>query len=95
MTLILFGVGLVTFPSLGYALIPPAALVALTTVEGHLLTPTVLGRGLTLNPLAVLLALAFWTWMWGPMGAFLAVPLTIIALVTITHLFPEEEGKLP
>jgi predicted PurR-regulated permease PerM len=33
--------------------------------------------------------------MWGPMGAFLAVPLTIIALVTITHLFPEEEGKLP
>jgi predicted PurR-regulated permease PerM len=95
MTLILFGVGLVTFPSLGYALIPPAALVALTTVEGHLLTPAVLGRGLTLNPLAVLLALAFWTWMWGPMGAFLAVPLTIIALVTITHLFPEEEAKLP
>jgi predicted PurR-regulated permease PerM len=95
MTLILFGVGLVTFPSLSYALIPPAALVALTTIEGHLLTPAVLGRGLTLNPLAVFLALAFWTWLWGPMGAFLAVPLTIIALVTISHLFPDDEDKLP
>jgi predicted PurR-regulated permease PerM len=95
MALILFGVGLVTFPSLGYALIPPAAFVALTTIEGHLLTPAVLGHRLTLNPLAVLLALAFWTWLWGPMGAFLAVPLTIMGLVTITHLFPDDESKIP
>src|SRR5262245_25791133 len=85
MALILFGVGLVSFPSLGYALIPPAAFVALTTIEGHLLTPAVLGHRLTLNPLAVLLALAFWTWLWGPIGAFLAVPLTIMGQVTITH----------
>jgi predicted PurR-regulated permease PerM len=92
---ILFAIGLVTFPSLGYALVPPAAFVALTTVEGHIITPTILGRRLTLNPLAVLLALAFWTWLWGPMGAFLAVPLTIVSLVTINHLFPAEESKLP
>jgi predicted PurR-regulated permease PerM len=95
MTLILFGVGLATFPSLGYALLPPAAFVALTTVEGQIVTPTVLGHRLTLNPLAVLLALAFWSWLWGPMGAFLAVPLSIVALVTINHLFPPEESKLP
>jgi len=43
----------------------------------------------------VLLALAFWTWLWGPMGAFLAVPLTIVALVTINHLFPGDVDKLP
>jgi predicted PurR-regulated permease PerM len=43
----------------------------------------------------VILALAFWTWLWGPMGAFLAVPLSLIALVTINHLFPSEENKLP
>jgi predicted PurR-regulated permease PerM len=92
---ILFAVGLVTFPSLGYALVPPAAFVALTTVEGHFITPAVLGHRLTLNPLAVLLALAFWTWLWGPMGAFLAVPVTIVSLVTINHLFPAEESKLP
>ena len=95
MILILLGVGLVTFPSLGYALVPPAAFVALTTIEGHFITPTVLGRRLTLNPLAVLLALAFWTWLWGPIGAFLAVPLTIVGLVTIHHLFPPDESKLP
>jgi len=95
MVVILLGVGLISFPSLGYALIPPAAFVALTTVEGHIVTPAVQGRQLTLNPLAVLIALAFWTWLWGPMGAFLAVPFTIIGLVTIGHLFPSDESKLP
>jgi predicted PurR-regulated permease PerM len=94
-TVILLGVGLVTFPSLGYALVPPAAFVALATIEGQFITPTVLGHRLTLNPLAVLLAIAFWAWLWGPMGAFLAVPLTIVILVTMTHLFPPDESKLP
>jgi predicted PurR-regulated permease PerM len=95
MVLVLFGVGLVTFPTFGYALAPPACFVALTTAEGHIITPTILGRRLTLNPLVVFLALAFWTWLWGPMGAFLAVPLTIIGLVIFNHLFPDEEPKLP
>jgi predicted PurR-regulated permease PerM len=95
MAAILLAVGLVTFPSLGYALVPPAAFVALTTIEGHIITPAVLGSRLTLSPLAVLLAIAFWTWLWGPMGAFLAVPLTIVGLVAIHHLFPGDEDKLP
>ena len=95
MTLILFGIGLVTFPSLGFALVPPAAFVAVATVEGQFITPTVLGHRLTLNPLMVLLALAFWAWLWGPMGAFLAVPLTMVGVVTLHHLFPPDEDKLP
>ena len=95
MTLILLGIGLVTFPSLGYALAPPAAFVAVATIEGQFITPTVLGHRLTLNPLMVLLALAFWAWLWGPLGAFLAVPLTIVGLVTLHHLFPPDESKLP
>jgi predicted PurR-regulated permease PerM len=94
-TLILLAVGLVTFPSLGLALIPPATFVAVATIEGQFITPTVLGHRLTLNPLVVLLALAFWAWLWGPMGAFLAVPLTIVGLVTLQHLFPPDESKLP
>ncbi len=94
-TIVLLGVGLVTFPSLGYALVPAAAFVAVATIEGQFITPTVLGHRLTLNPLAVLLALAFWAWLWGPMGAFLAVPLTIVILVTMAHLFPPDESKLP
>jgi predicted PurR-regulated permease PerM len=94
-TVILLAIGLVTFPSLGYALVPPAAFVAVATVEGQFITPTVLGHRFTLNPLAVLLAIAFWAWLWGPMGAFLAVPLTIVILVAMTHLFPPDESKLP
>jgi len=95
MVVALFGVGLVSFPSIGHALIAPIGLVALTTLEGHFVTPTVVGRRLTLNPLLVLLALAFWTWMWGPFGAFLAVPLSIIGLVVFNHLFPADDIKLP
>jgi predicted PurR-regulated permease PerM len=95
MAIMLLAVGLVTFPTLGYALLPPAAFVALTTLEGHFVTPTILGQRLTLNPLAVFLALAFWTWLWGAMGAFLAVPLLIVALVIFDHLFPSDDIKLP
>ncbi len=95
MVVVMFGVGLVTFPSLGQALLAPAGLVALCTLEGHLITPTIVGRRMTLNPLLVVLALAFWTWMWGPIGAFLAVPLCIIGLVIFSHVFPSEQVKLP
>jgi predicted PurR-regulated permease PerM len=94
-TLILFAVGIVSFPSFGMAIAAPAAFVALATVEGQFITPAVLGRQLTLNPLAVILALAFWSWIWGPMGTFLAVPLTMIGFVTLHHLFPPEQNKLP
>jgi predicted PurR-regulated permease PerM len=92
---VLFGIGLVSFPSLGYALLGPVAFVALTTTEGHFITPAIVGRRMTLNPLVVVLALAFWTWLWGPVGAFLAVPLSIIGLVVIHHLFPHQDTKLP
>ena len=95
MVAILFGVGLVTFPSLGQAAVAPLGLVALTTMEGHFITPTIVGRSFTLNPLLVFLSLAFWTWMWGPFGAFLAVPLSIILLVVVHHLFPPEDVHLP
>jgi predicted PurR-regulated permease PerM len=91
----LFVVGLVTFPTLSYALLPPACFVCLTTIEGQLITPTILGHRLTLDPLAVFLAIAFWAWLWGPMGAFLAVPLLIVGMVIVSHLFPSEEAKLP
>jgi predicted PurR-regulated permease PerM len=95
MVIVLFGVSLVTFPSLGQAFIAPLGLIALTTTEGHFITPTIVGRRLTLNPLLVFLALAFWTWMWGPIGALLAVPLSIIGLVIFNHLIPADDIQLP
>jgi predicted PurR-regulated permease PerM len=95
MNLVLFAVGVVTFPTLGQALVAPACFIAMTTLEGHFITPSIMGRRLTLNPLNVFLALAFWTWLWGPIGAFLAVPLLITALVSLKHLFPKPEINLP
>ncbi len=94
-TLTLFAIGLVVFPTLGQALIAPAVFVAVASVEGHVVTPTIVGRRLTLNPLIVVLNLAFWTWLWGPAGAFLALPLSIIALVTVHHLLPDNDMKIP
>jgi predicted PurR-regulated permease PerM len=91
----LFMVGLATFPSLTHALVAPLIFLALATLEGHFITPSIMGRKLTLNPLTVFLSLVFWTWLWGPVGAFLAVPLLIVALVVIDHLFPEDEPELP
>jgi len=91
MVFLLFCVGLVIFPSLGYALIAPIFFAALTTIEGHFVTPNIVGRNLRLSPLIVFLALAFWTWLWGPIGAFLATPILIIGLVVSKHFLPEEE----
>ena len=91
----LFMVGLVTFPTLAHALLAPLLFLALATLEGHFITPSVIGHRLTLNPLTVFLSLVFWAWLWGPVGAFLAVPLLIMALVVVDHLFPEDEPELP
>jgi predicted PurR-regulated permease PerM len=93
--LVLFGVGVVAMPSLAHAALAPALFVAIATVEGHFITPSIVGRRLTISPFLVFLALAFWTWLWGPIGAFLAMPLLIMSFVVLGHLLPREEGTLP
>jgi predicted PurR-regulated permease PerM len=95
MQLVLLGVGLVTFPDSAHALAAPLLYLGFTTLEGHFITPAIMGKRLTLVPLIVFLALVFWTWLWGPAGAFLAVPLLIVSTVSIRHIFPEEGAVLP
>src|ERR1019366_3520600 len=63
MFVILTVVGVIAFPTLGAGLIAPLAFVGLTFLEGHFITPTIIGRRLELNALAVFIALAFWTWL--------------------------------
>jgi predicted PurR-regulated permease PerM len=92
---ILFVVSLVAFPTLSGAMVAPLLFVGVAFVEGHFVTPTIIGRRLSLNALAVLLALAFWTWLWGPMGAFLSSPLLIVGLILKEHLMPVETPQLP
>lgn len=95
MQLILLGVGLVTFPDSAHALAAPLLYLGFTTLEGHFITPAIMGQRLTLVPLIVFLALVFWTWLWGPAGAFLAVPLLIVGLVVFHHIFPKHMPTLP
>jgi predicted PurR-regulated permease PerM len=95
MELAMFLVGLVTFDSLTYALLAPLLYLGFATLEGHFITPSVVGRKFTLNPLTVFTSLVFWTWLWGPVGAFLAAPLLIIGLAAVIHIFPKHEPELP
>ena len=92
---VLVVVGVVAFPTIGGGLVAAAAFAAVTFMEGHFVTPTIVGRRLALNALAVFMALAFWTWLWGPMGAFLASPLLIVALILKEHLMPVDSPQLP
>jgi predicted PurR-regulated permease PerM len=88
-------VALLTFESLAGAALAPLVYIAIEIVEGQFLTPYLMGRCLEINPFAVFLSIAFCTWLWGPVGAFLAVPLLMIATVSIEHAFGEEKPDLP
>ena len=76
--LLLFLGGLMVFADAWAALLPPLVFVVLHMVEANVITPMIVGRRLTINPLAILVSLSFWAWVWGTTGALLAVPLLII-----------------
>jgi predicted PurR-regulated permease PerM len=93
---ILLVIGIIALPTLTAALVAPALFVGFATVEGHFITPSLVGRQLTLSPLALFLSLAFWTWLWGPLGTFLATPILIAASVIQDRMGADDEKmKLP
>jgi predicted PurR-regulated permease PerM len=81
---------MLSFPSVSYALLFPAAYLTLATLEGNFITPMVMGRSLTLNPVLVLLSLTFWGWMWGIVGVILAVPMLAAFKIFCSHIEPME-----
>src|SRR5947209_13685673 len=95
MFVILTLVGVLAFPTLGEGLMAPLAFAGLTFLEGHFVTPAIIGKRLELNALAVFVGIAFWTWLWGPMGGFLSSPLLIVGLILKEHLLPEDSPQLP
>jgi predicted PurR-regulated permease PerM len=96
MYVILFAIGLLTYPTLWGALLPPGIFALITLIEGQFITPTILGRKLLMvHPLTVFLTIAFLAWLWGPIGAFLAMPILIVATVTLNHLYPARRDALP
>src|ERR1051325_597997 len=76
--LLLAAIGLLTFEnSLWQALLPPVWYFALHLLEANLITPILLGRRFTLNPVVIFVSLMFWTWLWGVPGALLSVPILV------------------
>jgi predicted PurR-regulated permease PerM len=72
---VMAAVGLLTFDTLWQALLPPTWYLLLHLLEANLLTPVLLGRRFTLNPVVIFVSLIFWTWLWGVPGALLSVPI--------------------
>lgn len=81
-------VGFLTFESNTQAMMVPLSFVGLNILESYLVTPLVLGRRLTLNPVVIFLGLTFWGWLWGITGALLAVPIMVVLKIFFDHSEP-------
>lgn len=78
-------VGFISFDDVGKALLAPGAFIGLNLLESYFLTPMILGRRLTLNPVVIFLGLTFWGWLWGITGALLAVPIMVVLKIFCDH----------
>ncbi|WP_373491578.1 AI-2E family transporter [Parasphingorhabdus sp.] len=86
MAVLLFGFGAASTGDLGGGLMPTAAYIALQTVEANLVTPSILGRRFSMNPVVILLAISYFTWIWGLAGTLIAVPLLIVGKALVDQL---------
>jgi predicted PurR-regulated permease PerM len=75
--IILGTIGFLSFDTLWKGLLPPAWYLVLHLLEANLITPVLLGRRFTLNPVIIFVSLIFWTWLWGIPGALLSVPILV------------------
>lgn len=78
-------VALISFESIGYAMVPPLIYAAFAVIEGQFATPALLGRRLELNSVAIFICVALWGWLWGIVGALIAVPLLVVVKVFCDH----------
>ena len=76
----------VSFDSLAYASLAPLSYALFNGLENQVVSPLLLGRRLELNAVAMLVALTFWTWLWGISGTIVAVPLLVTIKVFCDHL---------
>ncbi len=79
-------VGLGTTTSVPLGLAPAAAYLVLHATEANLVTPSIIGARFTINPVSILIALSFFTWVWGVLGALLSVPILLILQALVDHL---------
>ncbi len=81
-------ISITTFDSLAHAALVPAAFLSLTMAVGTFVSPLIMGRRLTLNPVVIFLGLSFWGWLWGIPGALLAVPMLAMFKIFCDHIEP-------
>ncbi|MGI8545763.1 MAG: AI-2E family transporter [Gemmatimonadaceae bacterium] len=86
MTAILAVAALTVFDSVGHALLIPLSYLFINLIQGNLVSPLLLGHRLALNPVALFVGLAFWFWIWGIAGAFIAVPLLATFKIFCDHI---------
>jgi predicted PurR-regulated permease PerM len=86
MVVILGVAALTTFDSIPHALLVPASFLLINLVQGNVVSPLLLGHRLSLNPVALFIGLAFWFWIWGIAGAFIAVPLMATFKILCDHI---------
>ncbi|HST61113.1 MAG TPA: AI-2E family transporter [Longimicrobium sp.] len=86
MTVVLTIAALTVYPTVGQALLVPGAFLAINVVQGNFISPMLMGHKLALNPVALLVGLSFWFWMWGIAGAFIAVPLLATFKIFCDHI---------
>jgi predicted PurR-regulated permease PerM len=85
--IVLAAIGLLTLDTLWQAVLPPAWYLVLHLLESNLVTPILLGRRFTLNPVVIFVSLIFWTWLWGVPGALLSVPI-LVSIKVISDRVP-------
>ena len=81
-------ISLATFDGIVLGLLAPMFVLGCNIIEGQFITPLMLGRRLELNTVAVFISISFWSWIWGFIGALLAVPILVVIKVICDHFDP-------
>jgi predicted PurR-regulated permease PerM len=79
-------VAFLTFDDIGDVLLVPLVYFTLETIEGQFVTPILTGRSLTLNPVMIFLSMLLWGWIWGVVGALMAVPILMTLKIFCDHI---------
>jgi predicted PurR-regulated permease PerM len=80
--------GLLTIDTLWQAFLPAGLYLGIHLIEGETITPMLLAKRFTLNPVLVIISLVFWFWMWGAPGAILSVPMLAITKIICDRIRP-------
>jgi predicted PurR-regulated permease PerM len=78
-------IAIVSFDSLSYAMLAPLVVICCNIIEGQFVSPLIVGRRLEINAVSIFVAVAFWSWLWGLIGALIAVPLLVVIKVFCDH----------